>query len=88
MNSLRSLTEFDADPNVLVCIAHDPAPMEIMKFFPTSTINDWKQEGWKQAMHWHFLNELPVEGKVGRGTLVDGLYRDGKKVKTLTGEKV
>lgn len=40
----------------------------------------------------HFVNELPVNGKVGRDTLCDGLYRDDgqglKKVKTLNGDPV
>lgn len=45
-------------------------------------------------MHWHFVNELPVDGKQERDTLVEGLYRDmddGKGlrlVRTLKGETV
>lgn len=59
-----------------------------MHFFPNGSINDWKTRGWKEAMHWHFVNELPVDGKVHRDVLVDGQYMYGKRVKTLTGEKV
>lgn len=43
-------------------------------------------------MHWHFVNELPVNGKAGRDTITDGLYRDDgsglKRVKDLKGEAV
>ncbi len=89
MESIRNLMEFDADPNVLVLIAHDTAPAEIMDFFPKHTINDWKAKGWKDSMHWHFLNELPIDGKTGREPMVDGLYaQDGKKIKGIDGKEV
>ena len=90
MNSIKALTEFDADPNVLVIIAHDTAPLEQIQpqdWFPKGTINDWQKKGWKESMHWHFLNELPVEGKTGRDVIVDGLYKDGKKIKNLEGKE-
>jgi hypothetical protein len=29
----------DADPNVLTLIAHDPAPLDTMTFFPNGTLN-------------------------------------------------
>ena len=38
-------------------------------------------------MHFHFVNELPIDGKVGREPIVDGVYRDGAKIKTLEGEQ-
>ena len=89
VDSLRKLEKFDADPNVLVIIAHDTAPLDVMTFFPRGTINDWKAKGWKEKMHWHFVNELPIDGKVGRDPLVDGIYRaDGVRVKTLEGIKL
>ncbi|CAK4034302.1 Hypothetical predicted protein [Lecanosticta acicola] len=87
MESIHHLLQFDADPNVLMIIAHDAAPKDSLKFFPDGTINDWKAEGYKEAMHWHFLNELPVNGRQERDPIVDGLYRDEgqgpKKVKDL-----
>lgn len=92
MDSIRKLWEIDADPNVLVIIAHDSAPLDVLPFFPEGgTINDWKEKGYKEKMHWHFVNELPVDGKAGRETMVDGLYKmDGeggvKRVKNLKGE--
>lgn len=92
MVSIRALFEFDADPNVLVMIAHDTAPLDVLKdsFFPAKdgALNAWKQRGYKEKLHWGFVNELPVQGTEGRKTLTDGLYRDGKKVKTLEGEVV
>lgn len=92
MQSIASLFEFDADPNVMVLIAHDSAPKDSLTFFPNGTLNDWKSKGHKEAMHWHFVNELPVGGKQERNPLTDGLYRDDgqglKKVKTMYGEPV
>ena len=85
MESIRSLIEFDANPNILVIIAHDTAPIEMMSFFPKSNINDWKEKGLKDSMHWHFLNELPIDGKTGREVICDGLYMGGKKIKDLHG---
>lgn len=87
MDSIRSLFEFDAQPNVLVLIAHDTAPLTTLPFFPKGPINDWKKKGWKEEMHWFFLNELPYQGRAA-DTLIDGVYQDGKRVKTLTGEAV
>lgn len=88
MESIRALMEFDADPNVLTLIAHDPAPLDTMTFFPNGTINDWQQRGLKDAMHWYFLNEMPAEGVEPRAVMVDGLYKDGKQVKDLKGQEV
>lgn len=87
MESIRTLFEFDAQPNVLVLIAHDTAPLATLNFFPNGTINDWKSKGWKESMHWYFLNELPYQGRAA-DTINDGVYKDGKRVKTLTGEPV
>jgi hypothetical protein len=77
------MEEFDADPNVLVAIAHDPASLDVFTFFPNGTMNAWKKEGWKETLHWGFLNELPYMGKTSRPYLVDGLYRNGERVKPL-----
>nr|POE77602.1 cytochrome p450 monooxygenase mpade [Quercus suber] len=71
---------FDADPNVMLCIAHDVGLLPVLKFFPNGPINDWKRNGLKEAGQWGFLNELPRDGKPGRPMLVDGLYREGKKL--------
>jgi hypothetical protein len=39
-------------------------------------------------MHWYFLNEMPAKGIEDRPVMVDGLYREGKKIKDLKGQKV
>lgn len=92
MQSITSLFVIDADPNVMVVIAHDSAPKDSLPFFPDSTINDWKTKGYKEAMHWHFVNELPTDGKQERDPLTDGVYLDHgqglKRIKTLYGEHV
>jgi glyoxylase-like metal-dependent hydrolase (beta-lactamase superfamily II) len=81
--SIGAMEEFDANPNVLVAIAHDPASLDVFTFFPNGTMNAWKKEGWKETLHWGFLNELPYLGKTSRPYLVDGLYKNGKRVKPL-----
>lgn len=73
--SVKKLTALDANPDILVIIAHDVAPLKFMNFFPDGTINSWQAKGWKEQMHWNFLNELPVEGRTHRKQLVDGLYK-------------
>lgn len=78
--SVDSLQTFDAAPNVMVCIAHDPGLLPVLDFFPTATINDWQAKGWKEATSWGFVNEMPVDGKPGRPMIADGLYKDGKVV--------
>ncbi|KAH6980635.1 beta-lactamase-like protein [Ilyonectria sp. MPI-CAGE-AT-0026] len=83
-SSVERLSNFDASPNVLVAIAHDPA---IAAYIPTidqpgrerSSINNWKAQGLKERCHWDFLNELPQNGKPGRPKLVDGYECAGQK---------
>ncbi|KAH7079853.1 beta-lactamase-like protein [Paraphoma chrysanthemicola] len=74
--SLSALQVFDADPNVLILIAHDNAPRMVLPFYPSSTINDWKEQGYKDQMYWAFVNELPVDGRQRSEILADGLYDD------------
>jgi hypothetical protein len=81
--STIKLRAFDADPNVLIVIAHDPTSLDVFDFFPKGTMNDWNAKGWKEASHWGFLSELPYNGKIVRPPRVDGLYKHGKKVRGL-----
>ncbi|MCJ1241029.1 hypothetical protein MMC14_009033 [Varicellaria rhodocarpa] len=46
--SVDALMEFDADENVLVCIAHDGGLLEVLDWYPNGTINQWKEKGWKE----------------------------------------
>jgi len=82
--SMNSLQPFDANPNILICLAHDPALFKAvprMNNNPTSDINDWKVKGYKEQTKWGFLNELPKDDKPGRKPLIQGINRDGKKLK-------
>jgi hypothetical protein len=78
--SVAFLQEFDADPNVLVAISHDATASKVCEFFLEGTMNDWQKKGWKEALHWGFLDEFSFEGKGEQYTLVDGLYKDRKRV--------
>lgn len=78
LRTVESLQEFDADENVFVAIAHDNVLKDVVDIFPKRKMNDWKANKWGEKSHWHFVNELPVHGKPGRGVLVDGLMKEGK----------
>ncbi|KAL2059326.1 hypothetical protein ABVK25_000618 [Lepraria finkii] len=78
--SVNSLEEFDAHPDVFVCVAHDGGIMPVVDWFPKGTLNGWRAQGWKSASQWGFLNELPIDGKPGRPQIAPGLVRDGKVV--------
>ena len=68
--SVNALADFDADENVLVCIAHDGGLKEVCEFFPGGSMNDWKAKGWKVPSQWGFLNELPIDGEPGRPWII------------------
>lgn len=79
--SVNSLAAFDASPFVMVCLSHDGT---LLKYLPTlnsspaADLNDWKAKGWKDRCHWGWLNEMPRDGKVAKGPLVEGFWREGK----------
>ncbi|KAF2397487.1 hypothetical protein EJ06DRAFT_498590 [Trichodelitschia bisporula] len=79
--SINKLEDFDADPNVLVCIAHDEGLLEVVDWFPNGSLNDWKKKGWKEQSQWGFLNALPVSGKPPGPWITPGLMKDGKRMK-------
>ncbi|KAF7556533.1 hypothetical protein G7Z17_g1336 [Cylindrodendrum hubeiense] len=90
-STVQRLIEFDAHPDVMVCIAHDPAVAETLPTMnkgPANEINGWKEKGYKEACHWGFLNQLPRAGKPGRPKLVEKykcegtLYDDVEGLKT------
>jgi hypothetical protein len=81
--SISSMKEFDACPDIFVCLAHDPGLFEVLPLFnrnPDGDINDWKEKAYKESTRWRFLNELPRKGKRGREPIVFGFWRDGKRV--------
>lgn len=80
----------DADSNVLVCLAPDPALLAHLPILnPERDLSLWKKEGFKGTCHWGRLDELPRYGKdvavVGPGNreklIVAGPSRDGIRVK-------
>lgn len=77
-DGVDGLAEFDASEDVFMAVAHDPALQEVVDVFPAK-MTDWKARGWARQSHWHFVNELPVDGKPGRPLLVDGHYVEGKR---------
>jgi len=79
-DSINKLEDFDADPNVFVCIAHDEGLNDVVDWFPNGTLNDWKKRGWKEKSLWGFLNTLPMNGKPARENFCPGLMKDGKLV--------
>lgn len=80
-SSVDKLVAFERSPDVLVCLAHDPA---LLLHLPTlntnskSDLNSWREKKWKEQCRWEWLNELPRNGKPGRKPIVEGLWRDGK----------
>jgi len=85
--SIKWLEEFDAHPDVLICLAHDTGLLGILPLLNEGKeeIGDWKTKGYKEATKWRFLNELPRHGKQGRPRIVNGFWRDGKQVATFDG---
>ena len=60
--SIGGLQEFDASPDVFVCITHDnglPAVLPLINNQKDAEINDWKEKKYKEMAMWRFLNELP-----------------------------
>ncbi|KAF2469998.1 uncharacterized protein BDR25DRAFT_262547 [Lindgomyces ingoldianus] len=85
--SIKELQRFDEDPNIFVCIAHDPVLLEVLPFLndqPDKDLNDWKDAGLKEKAQWGWLNELPRDGKPGRPMLVEGVWKDGQLVTDFT----
>ncbi|KAE9973626.1 hypothetical protein EG328_004297 [Venturia inaequalis] len=81
--SIEGVKQFDASPDVLVCLAHDPGLFEVLPLLntsPNNNINDWQDRGYKEKTRWRFLNELPRDGKPGRKSIIFGFWRNGKNV--------
>lgn len=81
--SIKSLQDFDASPQVFICLAHDPGLFDILPLLnqdSNSSVNDWQEAGYKDAARWRFLNELPRRGKPGRPPIVFGFWKDGEEV--------
>lgn len=60
--TIRSVTNFDADPNIMVLIAHDNSLSKVLPLFPHS-IDSWKSKGWKDSSRWRFLLDFEYPKK-------------------------
>ena len=83
MESIKGMQDFDASPDVLVCIAHDPTLLKVLPFLNDRSeedLNDWKSRGFKEQLLWGWLNDLPRYGRPGRPMLVDGAWRENERV--------
>ncbi|KAK0432638.1 hypothetical protein EV421DRAFT_1742148 [Armillaria borealis] len=54
--TIAKLSRLDANPDVLVLIAHDATAPGVIDEFPKS-LNDWKAKGWKDKLMWAFLEK-------------------------------
>ncbi|KAJ7755390.1 hypothetical protein DFH07DRAFT_494083 [Mycena maculata] len=54
--SLKELTKFDANADVLVVLAHDLSLVPVVGPFP-KLLNDWQAKGWKELVTWAFVDE-------------------------------
>ena len=49
------MQDFDVSPDVLVCIAHDPTPMNVLPLLNNKSdedISDCKAKGYKEQLIW------------------------------------
>ncbi len=86
-DSIKGLEEFDAHPDVFICLAHDTGLIGVLPMLNDGgeEIGDWKSKGYKEITKWRFLNELPRDGKQGRPRIVNGFWRNGVQVPTFDG---
>lgn len=78
-SSVDKLVDFDANPSVMICLAHDGTMMHSLPTLnnnPEDDLNSWKERGYKEKTHWGWLNELPRNGKPGKEPAVEGFWRD------------
>jgi glyoxylase-like metal-dependent hydrolase (beta-lactamase superfamily II) len=66
--TIHDMQEFDAAQNVLVIIAHDPAPLQErsgFKFFPNGNLNEWKKDRLDERIRWSFLEDFSHAVELG-----------------------
>lgn len=85
--SIAGLGEFDGQPDVFICLAHDTGLLGVIPLLNDGggEIGDWKEKGYKEATRWRWLNELPRDGKRGREAIITGFWRDGREVAGFDG---
>lgn len=52
--TIQSVTKLDADPNIMILIAHDNSLLKVLPIFPDK-LDGWKSKGWKESSRWRFL---------------------------------
>jgi len=57
---MHKMSEFDANEDVLVLLAHDPDVKDVVDLWPLP-LTDWKAKGWKEKLRWSFLNDFKVD---------------------------
>ncbi|KAJ7717798.1 hypothetical protein B0H16DRAFT_1740371 [Mycena metata] len=55
--SIDLISAFDANPDVLVVLAHDESLLEIVGPAFPAKLDGWKERGWKERAVWAFLEE-------------------------------
>ena len=55
--TLGKVQVLDANPDVLVVIAHDNTAPEILPYFPAK-LNGWEKKDYKQLDTWRFLRDF------------------------------
>ncbi|KAF2015108.1 Metallo-hydrolase/oxidoreductase [Aaosphaeria arxii CBS 175.79] len=95
-DSIDKMMAFDAEEDVLVCLAHDTDLLRVLPVVntaPERDLNDWRGRGWKESVRWGWVGELPRRRKddggveSGRGALVEGVWRGGERVEGFGGLK-
>lgn len=79
--SADKLILLDASPDVLVCLAHDETMLFSLPSLnknPEDDLNKWKERGFKEQIHWGWLNDLARDEKPARLPAVEGFWRDGR----------
>ncbi|KAJ7249431.1 beta-lactamase-like protein [Mycena rebaudengoi] len=54
--SIGKLSDFDANLDIFVVLAHDMSLVPVIDLFPAS-LNRWKEKGWKKQATWAFVDE-------------------------------
>ena len=84
---MERLQRFDAHPDVLVCITHDPVLLKVLPSLndqPGEYLNDCQAAGLKEQAQWECLGELPRGGRPGHELYVQGVWKEDLLVEDFT----
>ncbi|KAJ7717785.1 beta-lactamase-like protein [Mycena metata] len=71
--SIALISAFDANPDVLVVLAHDESLLEIVGPAFPAKLDGWKERGWKERAVWAFLEEGNAAFRFGDKVEVEGV---------------